>query len=299
MIDLILSAIAKGAQLFPNISGGKDSQAMVKVLLNNNLPIAGLIHADLGRIEWHESLPMCEKISRDINVPLHIIRRSDGKDLIDLWKRRMVQMRSEIWMACDVKTREEFEVPRPFWSSKAQRYCTSDMKRDPINVFYRNQKTNFIISCEGIRADESTDRSKKNPFTVNKRASNKFYHGMSAEQAINAYDQSKRLVLAWYPIFNFSTEDVWLTFDQTKETLAAARMEYKFTRVVPASWPFHPAYVYGNDRVSCVFCIMGCMNDLTVGAEHRPELLQELITMEIDGHATFKSDFSLTQLLTA
>jgi len=35
-----------------------------------------------------------------------------------------------------------------------------------------------------------------------------------------------------------------------------------------------------NKRLSCVFCIMGCENDLQHGAEQRPDLYQEYLNLE-------------------
>lgn len=282
MIQTILEAISKGAQVFPNVSGGKDSQAMVKSLHNNNIPMAGLIHADLGRIEWHESLPMCEKLAKEFNLKLFVVKRTDGRGLMEHWQHRMNQLKGQ---------------NKPFWSSSTTRYCTSDMKRDVINKFYRSLSNDFIISAEGIRADESTARSKKKPMQVNERVSNAMYHGMSVEEAIAAYTPGKRLLITWYPIFNYNLAEVWATYEMDQSSLLLARKMYKETKVVPAWWPFHPAYPYGNDRVSCVFCVLGCIGDLSVGAEHRPELLEELISMEEESGFTFKNNFSLKSLL--
>lgn len=280
-IDLIKQAIEQGAVLYPNISGGKDGQAMVKTL-SGHFPMEGLVHADLGRTEWKESMGMCEKLAKEFGLPLHIIKRSDGQDMIDHWKDRLIKLKG---------------TGKPFWSSSKSRYCTSDMKRDPINVFYRNVKHNFIISCEGIRADESTQRAKKIPLTIRAKVSSKFYDGMTVEEAIRFYSPRKRLALTWYPIFNFSLADVWATYGIREIDVMKAQDSYQYDGKIPDWWPFHPAYVYGNERVSCVFCILGCTNDLEVGAKHRPELLQMMIDMEEQGQATFKNKFSLKELL--
>jgi 3'-phosphoadenosine 5'-phosphosulfate sulfotransferase (PAPS reductase)/FAD synthetase len=322
MLDIILQAIKIGAQVFPNVSGGKDGQAMTKVLHDNHIPMAGLVHADLGRIEWHESLPMCEKLAEQFNLDLYVVKRTDGRGMVEHWANRMHQLQG---------------TGKPFWSSKANRYCTSDLKRDVINKFYRNlPNCDFIISAEGIRASESDDRQVKSPLSINWRMTNDYYRQFFpkldeylveikdikkvqlkkkeitiedaaakiaameieiAESIIPHYTPGKRLVITWYPIFNFSTEEVWNTYGMTTEKLKEARLIYKQTRIVPTWWPFHPAYAYGNDRVSCVFCIMGCIGDLRVGAEHRPELLDELIAMEEFSGSTFKNKFSLKSLL--
>lgn len=274
-------AISKGAVLYPNISGGKDGQAMVKTMINNELPIEGLIHADLGRTEWKESMGMCQWLADEADKPLHVIRRSDGRDMIDHWRARLEKMKG---------------TDKPFWSSAVNRYCTSDMKRDPIDKFYRNCGHNFIISCEGIRAGESTKRGKKIPLTIRARITSPYYKGMTVEEAIAAYTPEHRLALTWYPIFNFTLEDVWNTYGMNSAALEVYRDIYREIGEIMKEWPFHPAYVYGNTRVSCVFCILGCNNDLQTGAKHRPELLKEMIDMEEEGQATFKDGWSLKEL---
>jgi hypothetical protein len=42
----------------------------------------------------------------------------------------------------------------------------------------------------------------------------------------------------------------------------------------------HPAYAAGNERLSCVFCIMGSRNDLAHGARARPDLFAKYVAME-------------------
>jgi hypothetical protein len=42
----------------------------------------------------------------------------------------------------------------------------------------------------------------------------------------------------------------------------------------------HWAYAAGNERLSCVFCIMGSARDLANGAKHRPDLLAKYVEIE-------------------
>src|SRR5438309_611837 len=104
---LINQAIEKGAKLYGSISGGKDGQAMVKSLFDNGIALEGLIHADLGRIEWPESLPMCRKSAAEFKLPLHIVTRTDGRDMVDHWKHRLNKLKG---------------TGKPFWSSSSNRY---------------------------------------------------------------------------------------------------------------------------------------------------------------------------------
>ena len=50
---------------------------------------------------------------------------------------------------------------QPFWPSPAQRYCTSDTKRSPINTQLVRANVPLVISAEGIRAQESQELSAK------------------------------------------------------------------------------------------------------------------------------------------
>lgn len=269
------------AALFCSVSGGKDSQAMAKMLHTVGIPIEGFIHADLGRIEWAESLGICRQLENDYKRRLHVVKRTDGKGLTERWADRMDALAG---------------TGKPFWSSSAARYCTSDLKRDPIDKFLRNYGHNFTISAEGLRAEESTARAMKAPLEIRHRVTHSYYDGMTVEQALENYHPNKRLSLTWYPILNWDISDVWASYGMTTTHLQKARAEYRLTGIVADWWPFHPAYVYGNDRVSCVFCVLGSINDLKVGARHRPELLDELIAMEEKSGSTFKNNFSLKQL---
>jgi len=292
-LDLINIAINKGGKIYASISGGKDGDAMVETLVKNGYSIAGLVHADLGRVEWPESLPQCLKCSDKFGIPLHVVTRTDGADMLQHWQNRLEKVRG---------------TGKPFWSSKSNRYCTSDLKRDPINRFYTSTGDTLIINCEGIRAQESDDRAAREPLTIRWRKTSNYYTykasdiesrksveiPMTVEEALEVYDPRYKLALDWYPIFNYSVADVWATMGLTPEDLIAARMIYSITGVVPSWWTFHPAYAYGNDRVSCMFCIMGTVNDLGNAAVHNPGLLDEMIAMEIDGNATFQGKKSLS-----
>lgn len=285
MFDLFKIAQAKGAHFLSNISGGKDGQCMTRTLMQNGFHLHGLIHADLGKIEWHQSKQMCQLQADEYGIPLHIVKRNDGLGLLEIIERRKNKLQGS---------------GKPFWPSSQNRFCTSDTKRDPINVFYRNYHHDFIVSCVGIRAAESTKRSKMSPAEINVRASSTFYKGMTVDQAIENYTPGKRLVIQWFPIFYFSCDDVWASYNTTADQLEQYRAAYASTGTLPAAWPFHPAYVFGNSRVSCVVCPFaagnGC-NDIRVGAKHRPDVVQILASWENETGFTYIPKFSLQTLL--
>ena len=86
MLDLLFTLADMGAAFYSNVSGGKDGQAMTAILAKF-FPITGLVHADLGSIEWKESLPMCERLAEEFGVPLHVVKRTDGRSMVDHWWR--------------------------------------------------------------------------------------------------------------------------------------------------------------------------------------------------------------------
>jgi DNA sulfur modification protein DndC len=147
---------------------------------------------------------------------------------------------------------------RGMWPSAAYRQCTSDLKRGPIFKFIRNdlkaRNSTIAINCMGLRAQESSARAKKEPFAYNKLES--------------CNGRVIRHVYNWLPIFNFKTDDVFETIRLSGEK---------------------PFWAYEkNERLSCVFCIMGCVNDLRHGAEQNPELYKKYVELEKKmGHTMF------------
>jgi len=110
-----------------SISGGKDSQTIMGVIMRMvaEQSYAGqvlAIHADTGA-EWPQSLPHCRLLCEHYRIPLKVAL--PHRALPDHIERR-----------CAMMARQE---PRgkPGWPSPAQRYCTSDCKRAPIESAVR------------------------------------------------------------------------------------------------------------------------------------------------------------------
>ncbi|MED3571984.1 phosphoadenosine phosphosulfate reductase family protein [Cytobacillus praedii] len=164
----------------------------------------------------------------------------------------------EVWVVKAKKDFLEMVEVRKKWPSAAYRQCTSDLKRGPIMKFIRNdlkkRGATIAVNCMGIRAAESAARSKKDPFRFNKR------------ESVNGRVQ--RSVYDWLPIFDLSTKEVFQVIE------AAGQKPF---------WAYKK-----NERLSCVFCIMGCVNDLRHGAEQRPELYKKYVDLEKKiGHTMF------------
>jgi 3'-phosphoadenosine 5'-phosphosulfate sulfotransferase (PAPS reductase)/FAD synthetase len=224
-------------------SGGKDSQAqMIKLLEIVPRDQLLVVHAALGEVEWHGALEQAQQQAADAGVPFLVARAvwKDGseKTLLNMVERRFAE-RPEV----------------PSWPSGDCRQCTSDLKRDPINREVRRyikrendrrehvMPIDTVIVCDGIRAAESDERAKYEPFVINKRLT-----------CIG------RTAYTWLPIFEMTTAEVFAT-------IAAAGQKP------------HPAYAQ-NERLSCVFCIYGSPNDLAHGAQQRPELYARYLELE-------------------
>lgn len=140
------------------VSGGKDSDA-VALAVAAHLDLIGhsgprvLIHSDLGRIEWRDSLPSCERLAKHLGWELMVVKRSAG-DMLDRWYSR--------WAANveRYKTLNCVTLILP-WSTPALRFCTSEMKADQIcRALRKRWPKQDVLNVTGIRRQESPARSK-------------------------------------------------------------------------------------------------------------------------------------------
>ncbi|MFD6045872.1 phosphoadenosine phosphosulfate reductase family protein [Streptomyces koyangensis] len=118
-----------------------------------------------------------------------------------------------------------------------------------------------ILECIGQRAAESRQRAKLAGVEINRQASN-----------------GRRHITTWRPIHGWSDRRVW-------REIARSRL------------PYHPAYDWGNRRLSCVFCVLGCTSDLVNGARRVPELAASCARMETTVGADFKAGLSMREII--
>ncbi|MGH0004684.1 phosphoadenosine phosphosulfate reductase family protein [Pseudovibrio ascidiaceicola] len=141
----------------------------------------------------------------------------------------------------------------PPWPSSTTRQCTSDLKRGPIYKFIRADMkargATLALNCTGIRAQESAGRARKEPLRLNAVLS-------KAGREVNEY----------MPIHHLTSAHVFANIER------AGQVPFHAYRLHPNS--------LGNDRLSCVFCIMGSANDLQHGARCRPDLYQKYLELE-------------------
>lgn len=242
--------IASGALVVANHSGGKDSQAMLIKLLER-VPREQLlvVHASLGEVEWEGALELAQRQASDAGIPFLVAKA--GKTFFE-----MVEHRHAVRPGPN----------SPCFPSAANRQCTSDLKRDPIQREVRRWATargfTKIVTCLGIRAGESPGRARRPALSINARGS-----------------RAGRTWLEWLPIHDLTTAEVF-------ETIRAA-----------GQTP-HWAYAAGNSRLSCVFCILASPKDLANGAKHRPELLARYLELEArTGYTMHQSRKPLAQLV--
>lgn len=213
----ILDLIARGALFVVNHSGGKDSQAMY-LTVRKFVPPAQivLVHADLGEVEWGGAVEHIKATTS--GEPLHVCAS----------RRGLLQMIHE----------------RGMFPSPSQRQCTSDLKRGPIERTIRQFGVKLIVNCMGMRAQESSGRSKLAPFKFSER---------NSKAGREWYD--------WLPIHA-------LTVDQVFAEIAAAGQKP------------HWVYAAGMSRFSCCFCIMSNQADLTTAAGLNPDLYRKYVELE-------------------
>src|SRR6476646_5028183 len=89
---LITDLLQANAPVCIGVSGGKDSTATALATMayldqRGHQGPRLLIHSDLGRVEWRASLPMCQRLSQRLGIPLIVVRRQAG-DLMDRWLTR-------------------------------------------------------------------------------------------------------------------------------------------------------------------------------------------------------------------
>lgn len=270
-------SLEQGGPLIVSVSGGKDSDAMTLDLsyLRKMYGWAGdfiLIHADVGRMEWHSSLEHCAKLAKRVGAEFVVVRHPKY-DLAEGIRQRFI-------------TRPD----APSFPSSKSRYCTSDWKRAPISKWIRNTYVSDVnvVCAIGLRAEESAARAKKDPCSFRSTA---------------IAPTKNRVVYDWLPIHDYTLEQVWETIGISLEKLAEFQefyRKYKYdheaVKAVLEDFPAHEAYLYGNERVSCSLCVLASKNDLKNGREHQPDTYELIRGIEEETGYTFRSNANIEEL---
>lgn len=256
-------------------SGGKDSQAMLSYVVRRARALGMLdkvvvVHADLGRVEWGGTRELAEEQARLAGVRRFEVVRATGADLLERVTLRFQKLKAKVQREAEAKGEDPtpVKVP-PAWPSSAARWCTSDIKRGPIWTLYTRLAGELshlgrpvrILACIGQRAAESDTRAKLDPVEIDRSASN-----------------GRRHVTTWRPIHEWSDAAVW-------------------REIARSGLPYHEAYDWGNRRLSCVFCVLGCNSDLVNGARLMPKLAAAYAETEVAVGADFKKGLSMRQII--
>lgn len=231
----VLASIAHlvdlGALFALGESGGKDGQAMRIRMLRLGLDPKQMVvvHASLGSAEWAGALEHVRDGAARSGIPFLVAQ--SRKSFADL-----------------VAGRHRAYPGVPSFPSAKNRQCTSDLKRDPIvrevRRYAKARGFKAIVTCMGLRAQESAGRRRRAPLVRSAR-----------------YSTAGREWWEWLPVHHFTEEDVFRTIAEAGEK------------------PFR-AYALGNKRVSCKVCFMACAGDIRNGAIEDPENFAELVGLE-------------------
>ncbi len=232
-------------------SAGKDSQAMLDRVVEladaAGVPRGHLVvvHADLGDMEWPGVVDLVREHAEHYGLRL-VVQKAVNGDLLDRVRRRGK------------------------WPSPAMRWCTSDLKRGPcartLTTLAREVRESGvrrpvrILSCMGMRAEESNGRAKLEPYARDDRQTN-----------------GRRQVWRWLPIHDWKVGEVW-------------------DRIRAAGTRHHPAYDLGMPRLSCRFCIFAPRSALLLAGEHNRELLDCYVDVEREVGHRFRQDLSLEEV---
>lgn len=188
----LLDLLHAGSPVAFGVSGGKDSTALVLAGTEYLDRIAHrgprvLIHSDLGRVEWEQSLPQCERLAEKVSLELITVRRAAG-GMMERWLTR--------W-SNNVARYANLECVKLIlpWSTPSMRFCTSELKTAIIcRALVQRFPGQTIISAAGIRADESPNRAKAAIVKPQEKL-------RSVTHATTGVD--------WLPIHSWTIDDVW------------------------------------------------------------------------------------------
>lgn len=204
--------LARDAVVAIGVSGGKDSQACALAVHEHleRIRHAGprvLVHADLGRVEWQQSLAKCQELATHLGYELIVKRRAAG-DLMDRWLKRWSNNVARYTDLSCVK----LILP---WSTPSMRFCTSELKTHLINgLLKKRYPAHDIVNVTGVRAEESANRARMPVAKENSALVRRGYVGMS-----------------WNAILPWSIGDVKGIVDRHGLALHEAYTLYKMSRV--------------------------------------------------------------------
>lgn len=253
----VASLLADDAPVAIGVSGGKDSCALAFATIDylDSIGHRGprvLVHSDLGRVEWKDSLPTCERLAAALGVELIVVKRAAG----GMMERWLTRWENNVQRYADLSC-VKLILP---WSTPAMRFCTSELKTAIIcRELIRRFPGQTIISASGIRREESPKRRLAQVAKTQPKLA-------STTHDTDGVD--------WHPIIEWPTSAIFPYL----EAKGFAPHE-AYTR-------------YGMSRVSCAFCIMSNEADLRSSAAcpDNVEIYTEMVDLEIESTFAFQGD---------
>ncbi len=204
--------LARNAVASCSISGGKDGTAMA-LAVNRHLDAIGhtgprvLIHSDLGRVEWKDSLPACQRLAAHMGWELVVERRKAG-DMMARWEGRWANNVARYESLACVK------IILP-WSTPSMRFCTAEYKAHLLSrALKKRYPQHDILNIVGIRRQESANRSR-----------------MPVSAPNPALVRRGHVGLTWNAVIEWTLEDVWDEINASGVVAHEAYTKYGSSRV--------------------------------------------------------------------
>lgn len=253
---MIEEALAEGAWAVFNLSGGKDCGAVSSRALEHldriGHPVERrfAIHADLGRAEWPFTPAQVEAQARALGLKLVVARAASG-DLVDRFENRWAR---GLEAYVDMRL---YNLRGP-WSSPSLKFCQSEKKIQVMGPHLaRSLRGETIINVVGIRREESTGRKGTPVAKVDTRFA-------------KPGNRAGTRMMLWHPGVDLLEAEVFAINRADRIPLARS-------------------YELGATRHSCALCIMGSLNDLSVGACGHPWLYRHYVGMEASTSFSFQA----------
>lgn len=236
-----------------NISGGKDSQTMLRVLVTAaiaaGIPLSRIVcvFADLGEAdEWPGTAEIAAEHAARYGLRFIVVRRqAPGED-------RPQGLLEHIWK-------------HGLWPDGRNRFCTSDSKRGPVRALITRLVRELraaglvagrparVLNVMGMRAQESPRRRQMVPFEFDEDSSSKSRRLRVA----------RRHVWTWLPVHSWTTEQVWAD-------------------IRASGVPYHWVYDAGMPRLSCRFCVLASKSALILAAQLDPAGARARMAVEVE-----------------
>lgn len=173
-----------------NISGGKDSSALMVWALEN-FPREKLhfLHAEID-IDWKETLPMVHAQAKHFGVEAIVVKAVHADGSPKGFISKLLSPR---------KSRKTGEIGEQKFPDKPNRWCTSELKVAPIHKWIKNNLEGKILNLMGERGEESKDRSELEDVRKNEKLT-----------------LAGREVWDCSPLLDYTESDVWKVIHQKK-----------------------------------------------------------------------------------